>query len=254
MSHVAEQILATAYTMPEGSLLSPKEFLHLGSRASVNKTLSRLVQVGLLRQVSHGNYAVPLEGRMAVSSLRSKSMTTKKTHPSWSDVKARLADVDRAGLLGLVQDLYAASKDNKDFLHTRFALGDDPLKPYKATITQWINPADYRKPMSVAKAKKAISDYKKALGQPEGLVELTVFYCEEVFDFLAGCGMDDDGFYDALVRMFETALQYALALPEAQRAPFLARLDRVRQLGQTIGWGVGFSFDHFWAQAGLADV
>lgn len=169
-------------------------------------------------------------------------MATQKTSratPSWSDVKLKLADLDRADMLGLVQDLYAASKENKVFLHTRFGLGDNLLEPYKATITQWINPADYRKPMSVAKARKAIGDYKKALGQPEGLAELAVFYCEEVFDFLAGCGMDDEGFYDALVRMFEQALKYVLALPKAQQSAFLSRLDRVRQLGQDVGWGVG---------------
>jgi hypothetical protein len=47
-------------------------------------------------------------------------MTTKKTpktNPSWSDVKTKLADFGRAGLLGLVQGLYASSKDNKAFLH-----------------------------------------------------------------------------------------------------------------------------------------
>lgn len=182
-------------------------------------------------------------------------MATKnatKANPNWSDVKTRLADFDRADLLRLVQDLYAASKDNKAFLHARFELGDDPLAPYKDVITQWINPPDYRKPQSVSKAKKAISDYKKALGQPGGLAELTVFYCEEVFDFLAGCGMDDEGFYDALVRMFEQALKYVLALPAGQQAAFLARLDRVRQLGQNVGWGVGADFDHFWSEAGLA--
>ena len=182
-------------------------------------------------------------------------MATKKTAiatSSWSDVKTKLADFDRAGLLGLVQDLYTASKDNKGFLHARFCLGDDPLKPYKAIITQWINPSDYRKPQSVAKAKKAISDYKKALGRPEGLAELSVFYCEEVFEFLAGCGMEDEGFYDALVRMFDQALKYVLALPDVQQPRFVARRDRVRQLGQNVGWGVGDDFDHFWSEAGLA--
>jgi len=79
------------------------------------------------------------------------------------------------------------------------------------------NPPDFRNPISVSKAKKAISDYKKALGQPDGLAELTVFYCEEVFVFLASCGMDDEGFHDALVRMFEQALKYVLALPKAQQ-------------------------------------
>lgn len=182
-------------------------------------------------------------------------MATKKaltSTPSWGDVKSKLADFDRAGLLGLVQDLYAANKENKAFLHARFGLGDDPLEPYKDVIIRWINPPDFRNPISVAKAKKAISDYKKALGQPEGLAELTVFYCEEVFDFLAGCGIDDEGFYDALVRMFERALKYVLALPKARQDAFLVRLDRVRQLAQNVDWGVSDDFDHFWSEAGLA--
>jgi len=71
-------------------------------------------------------------------------MATKKTTPSWSDVKAKLADFDRAGLLGLAQDLYAASKDNQAFLHARLGLGDDPLKPYKATIERWLWPDVYK--------------------------------------------------------------------------------------------------------------
>lgn len=180
-------------------------------------------------------------------------MATKKTAPNWSDVKTKLAEFDRAGLLGLVQDLYAASKDNKVFLHARFALGGDPLEPYKDVITCWINPPDFRHPISVSKAKKAISDYKKAVGQPEGLAELTVYYCEEVFEFLAGCGMEDEGFYDALVRMFAQALKYVLMLPQAQQAVFLARLDQVRLLGQDVGWGVGFDFNGLWSEAGVVE-
>ncbi len=36
-------------------------------------------------------------------------MATKKNAPSWSDVKTKLVDFDRAGLLGLLQDLYVAN-------------------------------------------------------------------------------------------------------------------------------------------------
>ena len=38
-------------------------------------------------------------------------MATKTNTPSWSDVKTKLLDFDRAGLLGLLQNLYAANKD-----------------------------------------------------------------------------------------------------------------------------------------------
>ena len=67
-------------------------------------------------------------------------MATKKANLSWIDIKAKLADFDRARLLGLVQDLYAASKDNQAFLHARLRLGDDVLEPYKATISRWLWP------------------------------------------------------------------------------------------------------------------
>ena len=55
-------------------------------------------------------------------------MATRKA-PSWSDVKDKLADFDCPGLIGLVQDLYATSKENQAFLHSRLGLGDDVLKP-----------------------------------------------------------------------------------------------------------------------------
>jgi hypothetical protein len=39
-------------------------------------------------------------------------------------------------------------------------------------------------PVSVSKAKKAIAEYKKAIGQPQDLAQLSIFYCEEAFSFL----------------------------------------------------------------------
>ena len=112
----------------------------------------------------------------------------------WSSVKAELRSFDRTALLGLIQDLYAANKDNKAFLHARLNLGDDPLKPYKVVISRWICPDVFKnQPVSVAKAKNAISDYKKAIGYPEGMAELSIFYCEEVFVFLSSYWMVDEG-------------------------------------------------------------
>ncbi len=83
-----------------------------------------------------------------------------------------------------MQDLYAASKDNQNFLHTRFAMGTDVLEPYKAIIDRWVSPDVYKnQTYSVAKAKKPITDFKKASGRTEDLAELTVFYCEQAVEF-----------------------------------------------------------------------
>ena len=171
-------------------------------------------------------------------------MATKKTSPNWSDVKTKLTDFDHTGLIGLVHDLYTASKDNQTFLHARFALGDDVLKPYKACIDRglWPDVSKNQNP-SVAKAKKAISDYRKALGQPQGHAELMVFYCERAAGFCDDIALQDDGYFDALVRMFGQALKAIATLPDGQRATFLERLNEVRRISHNFGYGVGDEMD-----------
>lgn len=96
-------------------------------------------------------------------------MATRKvgSTASWSDVKAGLPDLDRNGLLKLVRDLYASSHANQAFRHARLGLGGDVLKPCKATISRWLSPDVFKnQDTSVAKGKKAIADYRKAVGQP----------------------------------------------------------------------------------------
>lgn len=179
-------------------------------------------------------------------------MATKKTAPGWSGVKTKLADFDRAGLIGLIQDLYAASKDNQTFLHARFALGDDVLRPYKVTIDRWLWPDVFKnQDTSVSKAKKAISDYKKAIGQPEGLAELMVFYCERAAGFSNDVGLQDEGHFDALVRMFGQALKAIDGLPQDCKPALMARLDSVRHISHNFGYGVGDDMDDLLAEFGF---
>ncbi len=179
-------------------------------------------------------------------------MTTKKNSASWSDVKIRLADFDRAGLLGLLQDLYAANKDNQTFLHARLNLGVDVLKPYKQTIDRWLWPDLFKnQDTSVSKAKKAISDYKKAVGLSECLAELMVFYCERASGFSDDVGLQDEGYFDALVRMFEQTLKMIGTLPESSRPELFARLDAVRRICHNFGYGVGDDMDDLLAEHGI---
>ena len=178
-------------------------------------------------------------------------MATRKA-PSWRDVKDKLADFDRAGLIGLVQDLYAASKETRAFLHSRFGLGDDVLKPYKATIDRWLWPDVFKnQDISVAKAKKAIADYKKAVGQPRGLAELMVFFCERAAGFSSDVGLQDEGYFDALARMFAQALTVIGTLPEDRRPELRGRLDAVRRLGHNLGYGVGDDMDDLLVEHGF---
>jgi hypothetical protein len=146
--------------------------------------------------------------------------------------------------MGLIQDLYAAHKDNQTFLHTRFGLGEDVLKPYKETLDRWLWPDVLRnQDTSVAKAKQAISSYRKAVGEPAGLAELMVFYCENAAGFSNDVGNQDEGYFDALVHMFEQAIKVTRLLSVGHRDTLIARLDRVRTISHNLGYGVGEAMD-----------
>jgi len=172
-----------------------------------------------------------------------------KTEPKWTDVKAKLAALERTQFLELIQDLYTANKDNQTFLHARFGLGGDVLESYKKTINRWLWPDVFlRQDTSISKAKHAISDYKKAVGDPAGLAELMAFYCERAAGFCTEYGGDDEGYYGSLVRMFEQALKAANTLPVPSREALIGRLDRVRVTGHEFGYGIGEDMDFLWAK------
>lgn len=63
MNTLPETILQQARSLPEGGVLSPKEFLHLGSRSAVDQAFSRLAKAGKLLRVARGAYAAPVSGR-----------------------------------------------------------------------------------------------------------------------------------------------------------------------------------------------
>lgn len=63
MNTLPETILQQARALPEGGVLSPKEFLHLGSRSAVDQAFSRLARTGKLLRVARGAYAAPVSSR-----------------------------------------------------------------------------------------------------------------------------------------------------------------------------------------------
>jgi hypothetical protein len=63
MQSVAANILSQAKALPEGALISAKEFLHLGSRASVDQALKRLKERKELMQLYRGVYVRPVTTR-----------------------------------------------------------------------------------------------------------------------------------------------------------------------------------------------
>ena len=98
------------------------------------------------------------------------------------------------------------------------------------------------------KAKQAISSYRKAVGESAGLAELMVFYCERAAGLCSDVGYQEDGYFDALVRMFDQALKLIAQVSASDRHALIARLDRVRIISHNFGYGVGDDMDSLLAK------
>ena len=157
-----------------------------------------------------------------------------KIDATWLDIKARLKGMDRAGLVGLIADLYAASPTNRSFLHTRFSVGADPLRIYKKRIEQALHPKTAPDPhqprhpdIHVAEAKKAISEYQKAIGFPLDVLELRIYFCEVAMNFALRHSYDDSRFYDAVRLQLTIAARAVIDIDEKGRKRYITRLGRV---------------------------
>lgn len=60
MQSLPAAILERSKSLPEGGVLAPKEFLHLGTRAAVDQAFSRLARAGSLQRVARGLYVTAL--------------------------------------------------------------------------------------------------------------------------------------------------------------------------------------------------
>jgi hypothetical protein len=172
--------------------------------------------------------------------MQMASITKKVKKPSWVDVKAKLANFDQAGLIQLVADLYAAEKVNQAFLHARFSIGGDPLEIYKKRIQKALFPnvMGRNSDVKITDAKKAISEYQKAIGLPEGMLELHLCFCEVALDFSTDCGYESDGFFNAVCLQFKKALETLGKVSVEIQEDALDRLYDLRNIASNVGYGL----------------
>jgi len=103
MSTLPESILLHAQSLPEGGVLSPKEFLHLGSRAAVDQALSRLTKDGKLLRVGRGTYVNPVSNRFGTRPPAPEKVVESLAAQSGETVTPHGATA--ANVLGLTQQV-----------------------------------------------------------------------------------------------------------------------------------------------------
>ena len=91
--------------------------------------------------------------------------------------------------------------------------------------------------IQVSKAKKAISNYVKAVGDPAVEAELMIYFVECGNRFTVNYGDIDGPFYDALNRMYRQTIKKVLTLTEERQDEFKERLEAIMASSSNIGWG-----------------
>jgi hypothetical protein len=163
----------------------------------------------------------------------------KKTNKNipWNTVKESLANKDSKELLLLVKDLYSLNQDNKTFIQTKYSL-IDPIKPYKEIIEQSLYPDPIANdPISLSNGRKAISRYRKAVGDPNGILELMVYYVECGNQLTVEYGDIDEKFYNSLESMFVDVLEILSKCEQETVNNYLPRLRILVDKAKGIGWG-----------------
>jgi hypothetical protein len=68
-------------------------------------------------------------------------------------------------------------------------------------------------------------------------------FCESAAGFSNDVGYQGEGYFNALVNMFEQAIKIARQLSAGDRDALIVRLDRVRTISRNLGYGVGDDMD-----------
>jgi hypothetical protein len=158
----------------------------------------------------------------------------------WGDVKAQIEGCDRAGLVGIIRDLYEASATNRRFLHARFVSAASARDEYRRIVRDAVFPDPFsQRPIRLRDATAAINEYKRSTGALAGAVDLMLEFVEAGTEQAADLGYGNEGYFAALERKVNEVVRSLGALPDADRADAEARLIELEQYCGHIGWGYG---------------
>ncbi len=127
---------------------------------------------------------------------------------------------------------------NQASLHAHLADAEAVMEDCKKIIAECAYPEVlHERTLQVAKAKKAVADFCKAVADPVSHAELIVFFLEQGNAFTMGYGDIDAGSYSALLAMARCAVKAICGLPLQLKEPFRERLAVVVRSSSEIGRG-----------------
>ncbi|WP_194726364.1 DUF6088 family protein [Noviherbaspirillum malthae] len=116
MSVLSTSILERVSNLEEGGIISPKEFLHLASRAAVDQAFTRLTKEGRLLRVGRGLYVAPVISRFGTRPPAPEKVVAAVTYQK-GEVAVSHGAAD-ANILGLttqvpIKEVFLSSGPNR---------------------------------------------------------------------------------------------------------------------------------------------
>jgi len=164
-----------------------------------------------------------------------------KTTSEWSEVKIKLEKKNHKDLMKLIKALYDRSKNNKNFIKASISDGQESIQTFKHVITDaiYLDTNDQNCEIEFSKARKAISDFKKANGDAKCVLDLMIHYVEVGTDQTNGICIDYGEYYDSLESMFSSIIKRLTSQDKKYANYFRLRLEAVINNSTKAGYGYG---------------
>lgn len=155
------------------------------------------------------------------------------------ELKKILSEYDQKELIKLIGELHKLNPEVRNYLSAKFQgeeaverLFEDAQKKIKNVFF----PDRGFGKLSLATAKKAITDFKKQTDDEERAAELMVYYVELGTEFTATYGDIDETFYDSMVTTFARAVEIIDTSYE-RVASYEERFSSILDEAEQVGWG-----------------
>ena len=188
--------------------------------------------------------------------MNEREQPGKRTPPTWTDIRRKLAQTDVDYVIGIVKALFDFSKENRTFLASRLFPETDwsaLFEKCRKQVRQAVFP-DPPRQIRLGEARKAISAYKKATSDLAGTAELMLVFVESGTDCGATYGVDYESFYTSLESMLDDLL--GMLCDERNHGLLEQLRERVCALEERasdIGWGYSDYISERLAETGLLD-
>ncbi|WP_404406874.1 DUF6155 family protein [Jeotgalibacillus malaysiensis] len=156
-----------------------------------------------------------------------------------TEVKKSLKEYDQKELISLIGELYKLNPEVKNYLSAKFK-GEEAVEvlfeeAQKKVKNVFFPDRGFGK-LSLATAKKVISDFKKQTGDEEKTTELMFYYVKLGTEFTAMYGDIDGAFYSSMANTFAQVVE-VIDTSYERVASYEDRLQSILEEAAQVGWG-----------------